>query len=227
MSAEPVGTPGVRHLLVSGTGFEHAIFPLAFSASVLPEDDAVALGNIYEQVALASAANVRLITVALTLGSFLHHGGRLSAADRRLLRRVIQLAPEAFVILRVSLAGGATLGMEVNTLMSATNGTTILCGCSWATKGGGPNGTDDCASPTTAWAEAAGVQLQRLLRAADAAIPGRLVGVQLVGLSTGEWELPHDDFVYTNGTFDCNCCPLSKLCGHPAPHALANDVWRV
>jgi hypothetical protein len=150
-------------------------------------------------------AHVRLITVALTLGSFLHNGGRLSAADTSLLSRIVQLAPAAFVILRVSLAGGARLGMEMNTLMSATNGSTIPCGCSWAKRGGEPNGTDDCASPTAAWAKAAGLQLQRLLRAADVVIPGKLAGVQLVGLSTGEWELPHDDFVYTNGTFDCRC----------------------
>lgn len=117
-------------------------------------------------------------------------------------RKIVELAPDGYVVLRVSFEGGATLGMEKNTIMSATNGSEMLCGCSWAKKGGGPNGTDDCASPTGAWATAAAGQLKKLLRAADAAIPKKVAGVQFVGLSTGEWELPHDDFVYTNGTFD-------------------------
>jgi hypothetical protein len=116
------------------------------------------------------------------------------------------LAPDGYIVLRVSFEGGAALGMEKNTIMSATNGSIMLCGCSWAgvdgRGAGGPNGTDDCASPTAAWATAAATQLKKLLRAADAAIPQKIAGVQFVGLSTGEWELPHDDFVYTNGTFD-------------------------
>ena len=212
MHSEYIGMSGVRHFLISTSSASSeeeavSVWPLSFSASVLTADNSHSdhndeLRNIYEQVALAAAARVRLITVALTLGSFLK-AGRLSTVDLAMLLRITQLAPSAFIILRVSLAGGARLGMESNTLMSATNGSTMLCGCSWATKGGGPNGTDDCASPTQSWANAAGLQLQRLLSAADAAIPGRVAGVQLVGLSTGEWEMPHDDFVYTNGTASC------------------------
>ena len=81
--------------------------------------------------------------------------------------------------------------------MSAVNGSTMLSGCAYVADWN----TTDCASPTAAWAKAAGVQLRRLLLAADSAIPGAVAGVQLAGLSTGEWELPHDDFVATNGTF--------------------------
>ena len=87
MSAEYVGTSDVRHFLIGET---ESVFPLAFSASVLQADDnADELGNIYEQVGLASKWGVRLITVALTLGSFLHNSGRISAADTRLLSRIV------------------------------------------------------------------------------------------------------------------------------------------
>jgi hypothetical protein len=214
MRSARIGASPVRHFLVGEAAT--AVWPLWFSANGQTGMAASgkaptaawlkALENIYTQVSLAAASGVKLFTVVLTMADYLEHGGKLSPDAVSMLHKIVELAPDGYVILRMSFEGGATLGMEKNTIMSATNGSTMLCGCSWAgvdgRGGGGPNGTDDCASPTAAWATAAASQLKKLLCAADAAIPHKIAGVQFVGLSTGEWELPHDDFVYTNGTFD-------------------------
>lgn len=191
MRSARIGPSPVRHFLLGDAA--EPIFPLWFSAN--GQNGTAQVKNVYAQVSLAAAEGVRLFTVVLTMADYLTHGGNLSPGAVRMLRRVVELAPEGYVMLRLSFEGGASLGMEMNTVMSATNGSTMLCGCSWATKGGGPNGSDDCASPTAAWAKAAATQLKLLLRAADATIPGKVSGVQFIGLSTGEWELPHDDFV--------------------------------
>ena len=229
MRAVRIGTSPLRTFLVDNVTH---VWPIQFTANDPAEGS---VDNIYTQVELAASEGVRLFSVVLTMASFMRHGGDISVADRAMLRRVIALAPRAYVVLRVSFEGGATLGMEKNTIMSATNGSTMQCGCSWARRNGGANSSDDCASPTAAWAGAASVQLKRLLRAADATIPNTLVGVQVIGLSTGEWELPHDDFVYTNGTFDWfpaySASMQSEWCAHrgepagcPVPSAAARNT---
>jgi len=198
MRSARIGASPVRQFLVGDSATPLPVWPLWFSAN--SQTGTAALENVYTQVSLAAASGVDLFTVVLTMADYLEHGDQLSPSAVSMLQRVVKLAPGGYIVLRVSFEGGATLGLEKNTIMSATNGSTMLCGCSWARKSGGPNGIDDCASPTAVWAAAAAAKLKKLLCAADAAIPHKIVGVQFVGLSTGEWELPHDDFVYTNGT---------------------------
>jgi hypothetical protein len=191
MRSVRIGGSPARHFVVGES--DEPIWPLHFTGAAAAVD---APEHLYSQVSLAVAEGVRLFSVELAMGSFIEHGGLWPAAIA-MLQRVVALAPRGFVIIRASFDGGATLGMEKETLMSAVNGSTMLSGCAYVAEWN----TTDCASPTAAWAKAAGGQLRRMLVAADNAIPGAVAGVQLAGLSTGEWELPHDDFVATNGTF--------------------------
>lgn len=108
-----------------------------------------------------------------------------------MLQKVAALAPAGYIVIRATFYGNATLGKESLKLMSALNSSDVITsGCTGAAS---PWNTTDCASPTAEWAGAAARVLQELLSAADAAVPGRVVGVQLGGLSTFEWMLPHHD----------------------------------
>ena len=137
------------------------------------------------QIQLAASVGVRLLSVEVSMGSFIAHNNSLTADAKGLLRRVRQLVPDSFLVLRVTFYGGVASKDNPEVEIQHVNGSTTSCGCTSI------NGGLTCASPTQRWADTAAAQLKLLLTAADAVVPGMIASVQLGGLSTFEWMLPH------------------------------------
>jgi hypothetical protein len=199
----PGGSPLRQYVITArnqaegGSGEEHVVAPLHFCAGLGNVDGvstptrpaaarAAAEDALTTQIRLATSVGVRLISVELTMGSFLAHNMSLTPSARGLLQKVRELAPSSFFVLRVTFYGGVASAENPEVvLQSAANETLFPCGCTSIADG------LTCASPTARWAATAARQLKLLLRAADAVVPGRIVAVQLGGLSSFEWMLPH------------------------------------
>lgn len=212
MSAVRAGSSSVKLFAVGN----ETVFPLWFTGGFHVADGASSGGRpaemdaLWTTIGLAAASGVRLISVEVTMGAFLRAGHALVPSAVAMLRRTRALAPRAFMVLRVTFYGGVANAStpDIMQLQSADHPT-------WEPLPVGCENLDvprTCASPTARWAALAGGWLKEILSAADAVVPGMIAGVQLGGLSSFEWMLPHGGNIPTGYYPDYSRAMVAEWC---------------
>lgn len=138
------------------------------------------LADFFAQVEAAAKNGLRIFEPAVVTSN--GTAGALSGATRQVLDGIIQLCPDALFILRLRV--NPAIGEPV--VVQCKDNTSVQVNVTYAT-----SHIPTLSTPaSTAWLPAAIASVVPLVRAADAAYKGRIIGVHLGGMESLEWDWP-------------------------------------